>query len=98
MKRGAHVDLTTASAAAQDQLKMAGNTSKMDTRGGQSENITGLRDQENTNTTGNRQGLLNPAWVETLMGFPSGWTDCVRLATLSCQPSQREHSQRSGES
>ena len=21
-------------------------------------------------------GLLNPAWVEWLMGYPPGWTDC----------------------
>ena len=21
-------------------------------------------------------GSLNPAWVEWLMGYPSGWTDC----------------------
>ena len=21
-------------------------------------------------------GLLNPVWVEWLMGYPSGWTDC----------------------
>lgn len=98
MKRGAHVDLTTASADVPVQLKMDGNTSKMDTRCGQSENSTGLRDQENSSTTGSLQGLLNPAWVETLMGFPSGWTDFVRLATQLCQQSQREHSQPSGES
>ena len=22
-------------------------------------------------------GQLNPTWVEWLMGFPLGWTDCV---------------------
>jgi DNA (cytosine-5)-methyltransferase 1 len=21
-------------------------------------------------------GALNPAWVEWLMGYPAGWTDC----------------------
>jgi len=21
-------------------------------------------------------GMLNPVWVEWLMGFPPGWTDC----------------------
>jgi len=29
-----------------------------------------LRGMEGSN------GLLNPVWVEWLMGFPSGWTDC----------------------
>lgn len=28
-------------------------------------------------------GQLNPAWVEWLMGFPVGWTDCEPLATRS---------------
>ena len=26
-------------------------------------------------------GPLNPAWVEWLMGFPVGWTDCEDSAT-----------------
>jgi hypothetical protein len=28
-------------------------------------------------------GPLNPTWVEWLMGFPPGWTDCEGSATLS---------------
>jgi hypothetical protein len=28
-------------------------------------------------------GQLNPTWVEWLMGFPPGWTDCEHLATPS---------------
>lgn len=31
-------------------------------------------------------GALNPRWVEWLMGFPDGWTDCDASATPSCQP------------
>jgi len=28
-------------------------------------------------------GQLNPEWVEWLMGFPAGWTDCVPSETPS---------------
>jgi hypothetical protein len=28
-------------------------------------------------------GQLNPTWVEWLMGFPAGWTDCEHLGTPS---------------
>lgn len=34
----------------------------------------GLPDPDNPNTNGNPRGQLNPDWVETLMGFPIGWT------------------------
>jgi len=34
-------------------------------------------------------GRLNPTWVEWLMGFPSGWTDCGRSATRSSPRSLR---------
>jgi len=32
-------------------------------------------------------GSLNPTWVEWLMGFPLGWTDCEHLATPSFRKS-----------
>ncbi len=32
-------------------------------------------------------GALNPTWVEWLMGFPLGWTDCEHLATRSYRKS-----------
>jgi hypothetical protein len=32
-------------------------------------------------------GALNPTWVEWLMGFPPGWTDCEHLATPSFRKS-----------
>jgi hypothetical protein len=32
-------------------------------------------------------GALNPAWVEWLMGFPPGWTDCGASATRSSRRS-----------
>jgi hypothetical protein len=34
-------------------------------------------------------GQLNPTWVEWLMGFPLGWTDCGVLATRSSRRSRR---------
>ena len=37
-------------------------------------------------------GKLNPPWVEWLMGFPIGWTDCGRSAT----PSSRKYRKSSG--
>ena len=32
-------------------------------------------------------GQLNPTWVEWLMGFPLGWTDCGASATPSSRKS-----------
>jgi hypothetical protein len=37
-------------------------------------------------------GPLNPPWIEWLMGFPIGWTDCGDLAT----PSSRKYRKSSG--
>jgi transposase len=34
-------------------------------------------------------GALNPAWVEALMGFPSGWTEIEGLGTQSFPQSQK---------
>jgi hypothetical protein len=31
-------------------------------------------------------GQLNPTWVEWLMGWPLGWTDCAASATARYQP------------
>lgn len=30
-------------------------------------------------------GPLNPEWVEWLMGFPQGWTDCDASGTRQCR-------------
>jgi hypothetical protein len=40
-------------------------------------------------------GVLNPAWVEWLMGFPLGWTDC---ADSGMRSSRRSRSTSGGES
>jgi hypothetical protein len=34
-----------------------------------------------------RIGLLNPTWVEWLMGFPTGWTDLSASEMPSCHSS-----------
>ena len=47
--------------------------------------VAGQPDPEKRSTFGKSQGLLNPAWVEQLMNFPVGWTDCEAWATRSCQ-------------
>jgi hypothetical protein len=48
-----------------------------------------------TGTPGRRSPsamVLNPPWVEWLMGWPIGWTDCARSATASYRSWQRTHS------
>jgi hypothetical protein len=40
-------------------------------------------------------GQLNPTWVEWLMGFPPGWTDCGASATRSSRKSQSLSGERS---
>lgn len=40
-------------------------------------------------------GTLNPLWVEWLMGFPPGWTDCEALETPSSQKWHDESALRS---
>ena len=41
----------------------------------------GLLDLEKIKETGNLRASLSPTWVETLMGFPIGWTDSKPWAT-----------------
>ncbi|NBW08761.1 MAG: hypothetical protein EBR82_12130, partial [Caulobacteraceae bacterium] len=39
-------------------------------------------------------GRLNPTWVEWLMGWPLGWTDCAPLETDKFQLWRRSHGAR----
>jgi hypothetical protein len=40
--------------------------------------------------------ILNPQFVEWLMGWPPGWTDCASAATASFRSWQRAHGASSG--
>lgn len=42
-------------------------------------------------------GGLNPTWVEWLMGFPLGWTDCEHLATPSFRRSLKSSADSSSD-
>jgi hypothetical protein len=44
----------------------------------------GRQDPESNNKSGSRPGQLNPDWVNTLMGFPVGWTGLGHWETQSC--------------
>jgi hypothetical protein len=35
---------------------------------------------------GSPRAVLNSRFVEALMGFPPGWTNCAHSETLSCPP------------
>jgi hypothetical protein len=49
--------------------------------------------QMNLNDGGSRRERLNPAWVESLLGLPSSWTDCASSETESCQQPPHSHSE-----
>jgi hypothetical protein len=38
-----------------------------------------------------KSGTLNPMWIEWLMGFPLGWTDCDASAMPRFQQWQHSH-------
>jgi hypothetical protein len=63
-------------------------TPKTPTGGGQMARTTpggGIRKLEDpvSQEIGRNTGALNPTWVEWLMGFPLGWTDCAPSETPS---------------
>ena len=53
--------------------------------------VYGQQDQPKPSTNGKNQGLLNPNWVEQLMGLPVGWTDLGYWGTELSQLHQPEH-------
>lgn len=46
--------------------------------------------------SGSQRAVLNPAFVEALMGFPCGWVNCELWATPSSPKSRRSRSANSG--
>ena len=49
-------------------------------------------ENQNPNTTNMTTGALNPTWVEWLMGYPEGWTDCEDSETQSYRKSHTKSS------
>ena len=43
---------------------------------------------------GSERAVLNPPFVEALMGFPHGWTDCAVSAMESFRSWRRTHTER----
>jgi len=70
--------------ANEDSYRLGGDT--------QQSNSLGAMARREAISEGSPSGQLNPTWVEWLMGFPPGWTDCEHLAT----PSFRKSLKRSG--
>jgi hypothetical protein len=63
-----------------DHKGISQKVAKGEYTGGLPDQLAGLHDRANGNTSGNLPAssprpVLNPDWVETLMGFPIGWTD-----------------------
>ncbi len=65
---------TTSSAEAQVRPRTESSTQRSEESSTVDPSKAGPPDQENSKRTGSRPGPLNPTWVETLMGLPSGWT------------------------
>jgi hypothetical protein len=65
----------------QDPMKRAGQGHQVNL---QDQMVTfGHHAPVSPSTLGSRPALLNPDWVEALMGLPAGWTDCASSATES---------------
>jgi hypothetical protein len=60
----------------EDAILMWPTPSARDWRSGKSSEATRQRNSRPLNEVAAPSGHLNPRWVEWLMGFPDGWTDC----------------------
>ncbi len=50
-----------------------------------------VNDRLDHNVMASHGGSLNPTWVEWLMGWPLGWTDCAASAMDKCRQWRRSH-------
>jgi hypothetical protein len=48
-----------------------------------------ITEEERRSMSAGNGGQLNPTWVEWLMGYPFGWTDCEDSAIRISLRSQR---------
>jgi len=74
---------TTLSRAVQRTFPTPGATEDSYRLNGDSQqsNSLGAMARREASSEGSPSGQLNPTWVEWLMGFPAGWTDCEHLGT-----------------
>ncbi len=61
---------------------------RLDTEAGQAQREKRAKPLRDHSAPG---GQLNPTWVEWLMGWPIGWTDCKPLVTDKCHNALRRH-------
>ena len=47
------------------------------------------RGEKSAENRGRLGGTLNPTWVEWLMGYPAGWTDCADSEMPSSRKSRK---------
>ena len=83
LQRGVNIDLPTFVAT---QLPTA---TARDWRSGKASEATMIRNSRPLSEK--IGGKLNPQWVEWLMGWPIGWTDCEPLETDKFQQWRRSH-------
>jgi hypothetical protein len=70
--------------ANEDSYRLAGNSQ-------QSNGLGAMARREALEQDPVSGGQLNPTWVEWLMGWPLGWTDCAALVTDKFQQWQNSH-------
>jgi hypothetical protein len=70
--------------ANEDGYRLNGNSQ-------QSNSLGAMARREALAESSDSGGQLNPTWVEWLMGWPLGWTDCAASAMAKFQPWCHSH-------